>query len=296
MRVFVTGASGWVGTAVTRELVTAGHQVLGLVRSDDKAKAIKALGAEALLGSMEDVESLRTGAAKSDGIIHTAFNHDFSKFADNSAHDRRTIETLGAVLEGSSRPLLVTSGFARLTNGRPATEDDASPPTSESFPRVSEHTAMALAERGIHASVVRLAPSVHGRGDKGFVPNLVNLAREKGQSAYIGDGMNYWTGVHRLDAARLYRLALERGAKGERYHAADEEGVAFKDIAAAIGKGLGVPVVSTTGDATTKHFGWFAGFAAMTMSASSAKTRKLLGWEPKQPGLLDDIANAGYCD
>jgi nucleoside-diphosphate-sugar epimerase len=296
MRVFVTGASGWVGSAVVQELISAGHQVLGLARSDDKAEVLAAMGAEVHRGSMEDLESLKTGAAKADGIIHTAFNHDFSKFAENSARDRCAIETLGSALEGSTRPLLVTSGFARLAKDRPATEDDAATPITDTYPRASEHAAMALAERGVHASIVRLAPSVHGRGDHGFVPILVNLARENGQAAYIGDGMNRWPGVHRLDAARLYRLALERGAKGERYHAAAEKGVPFKDIAAAIGRGLKLPVVSTSGDETARHFGWFAAFAGMGLTAASEKTRSVLGWKPTGPGLLDDIANAGYCD
>jgi nucleoside-diphosphate-sugar epimerase len=296
MRVFVTGASGWVGSAVVQELVSAGHQVVGLVRSDDKAKAIRALGADVLLGSMEDSESLKNGAAKADGVIHCAFNHDFSKFAANAAQDRATIETLGSVLHGSTRPLLVTSGFARLPQGRPALESDAASPISDSYPRASEHAAGALAERGVHASIVRLAPSTHGRGDHGFVPILVNLARQKGRAAYIGDGTNLWPGVHRFDAAKLYRLALERGAKGERYHAAAEEGVPFKDIATTIGNGLKLPTVSVTGDDVAKHFDWFAGFAGMNLAASSAWTRKTLGWTPTHPGLLEDIADAGYCD
>ncbi len=296
MRVFVTGASGWVGSAVVSELIQAGHQVLGLVRSDDKARVLTAMGAEVHRGSMEDLESLKSGAAKADGVIHTAFNHDFSKFADNAAQDRRAIEALGAVLEGSTRPLLVTSGFARLPQGRPALESDAVGAVSESYPRASEHAAMALAERGVHASIVRLAPSTHGRGDHGFVPILVNLAREKGRSAYVGDGMNRWPGVHRLDAAKIYRLALERGARGERYHAAAEEGVPFKDIATVIGHGLKLAVVGATGDEVARHFGWFAAFAGMDLSASSEQTRKVLGWIPTQPGLLDDIAHAGYCE
>ncbi|HLG49974.1 MAG TPA: SDR family oxidoreductase [Reyranella sp.] len=296
MRVFVTGASGWVGSAVVQELLSAGHTVIGLVRSDEAAAKLAAAGAEVLRGSMEDLDSLKTGAARADGVIHTAFNHDFSKFAANAALDRGAIEAIGSVLEGSKRPLLVTSGFARRAAGRIATEDDPAPPVSDSYPRASEQAAMALAERGVHASIVRLAPSVHGRGDHGFVPRLVALAREKGQAAYIDDGQNRWPGVHRLDAARLYRLALERGTRGERYHAAAEEGVPFKDIAGAIGKGLGLPVVAKTGDAISDHFGWFAGFAAMDMAASSDRTRKTLDWTPTHPGLLDDIAHAGYCD
>jgi nucleoside-diphosphate-sugar epimerase len=279
-----------------QELLSAGHTVIGLVRSDEAAAKLAAAGAEVLRGSMEDLDSLKTGTARADGVIHTAFNHDFSKFAANAALDRAAIEAIGSVLEGSKRPLLVTSGFARRAVGRIATEDDPAPPVSDSYPRASEQAAMTLAERGVHASIVRLAPSVHGRGDHGFVPRLVALAREKGQAAYIDDGQNRWPGVHRLDAARLYRLALERGTRGERYHAAAEEGVPFKDIAGAIGKGLGLPVVAKTGDAISDHFGWFAGFAAMDMAASSDRTRKTLDWTPTHPGLLDDIAHAGYCD
>jgi nucleoside-diphosphate-sugar epimerase len=295
MRVFVTGASGWVGSAVVQELLSAGHKVIGLVRSDEAAAKLAATGAEVLRGSMEDLASLKSGAAKADGVIHTAFNHDFTKFAANSTLDRNAIEAMGVVLEGSKRPLLVSSGFARRGVGRTATEDDLPPPASESYPRASEHAAMALAERGVHASIVRLAPSVHGPGDHGFVPRLVALAREKGQAAYIGDGLNRWPGVHRLDAARVYRLALERGTAGERYHAAAEQGVPFKDIAGTIGKGLSLPVVAKTGDEIANHFGWFAGFATMDMAASSEWTRKVLGWTPTHPGLLDDIAHAGYC-
>jgi nucleoside-diphosphate-sugar epimerase len=296
MRVFVTGASGWVGSAVVQELLSAGHKVIGLVRSDEAAAKLATTGAEVLRGSMEDLDSLKAGAAKADGVIHTAFNHDFSKFAANSALDRGAIEAIGAVLEGSKRSLLVTSGFARAAVRRIATEEDPAPPVSESYPRASEQAAMTLAERGVNASIVRLAPSVHGPGDHGFVPRLVALAREKSQAAYIGDGQNRWPGVHRLDAARLYRLALERGTAGERYHAAAEEGVPFKDIARAIGKGLDLPVVAKAGDEITAHFGWFAGFAAMDMAASSERTRKILGWTPTHPGLLDDIAHAGYCN
>jgi nucleoside-diphosphate-sugar epimerase len=252
---------------------------------------LAAIGAKIHRGSLEDLESLREGARKADAVIHTAFNHDFSRFAENCADDRRAIEVVGAVLEGSERPMLVTSGLALIAPGRIATEEDEASPD---FPRASETAATAVAARGVRASAVRLAPSTHGAGDHGFVPHLIKLAREKGVAAYIGDGQNRWPGVHRLDAARLYRLALEQGVERGPYHAVDDEGVPFKAIAEVIGRRLGVPVVSKTSEEAAGHFGWFAGFAGMDIPSSSARTRSVLGWKPEQPGLLADLDQAHY--
>ena len=292
MRAFVTGATGWVGSVVVKELVGAGHEVTGLTRSDEKAAALAAAGAKVLHGTLDDLDTLREAASASDAVIHTAFNHDFSRFAENAEQDRRAIETLGSALEGSDRPLIVTSGVALLAPGRVATEADV-PPSDPSYPRKSEAAARVLAERGVRAATVRLSPSVHGMGEAhGFVPILIRMAREKGVSAYIGEGLNRWPGVHRLDAGRLYRLVLEQGATEPAYHGVADEGVTFKAIAEVIGRRLGLPVESRN----REHFGWFADFASADMPASSAHTRSLLGWEPTGPDLIADIDQPGYYD
>jgi nucleoside-diphosphate-sugar epimerase len=292
MRVFVTGATGFIGTAIVRELIDAGHQVLGLARSDAAAKSLVAAGAAVHRGSLEDVGSLRSGAAAAEGVIHAAFIHDFSNYWPAAEADRRAIETIGGALAGSDRPLIVTSGtLLAQRQGSLATEQDAPNP---SFPRKSEEAALALAARGIRASVLRLPPSVHGHGDHGFVPRLISIAREKGVSAYVGDGHSRWPAVHRFDAAHLYRLVLEKGTPGATYHGVADEGVPVREIAEVVGRRLHVPVVSKSREEAADHFGWIAMFFGMDGPASSAQTQERLEWRPVQPGLIADLNAEHY--
>jgi nucleoside-diphosphate-sugar epimerase len=292
MKVFVTGATGFVGSAVVKELLQAGHQVLGLVRSENGAKALRSLGAEAHFGDLNDIESICNGAALADGVIHTAFNHDdFTVFKESCENDRRIIEALGDVYAGDQRPIVVTSALGLLPRGRVVYESDS--PGSGPIPRIaSEQAADVVAARGVRIAVVRLSPTVHGEGDHGFVPRLINIARETGISVYQDEPSNYWPAVHRLDAATLYRLALEKAAPGgTRYHAAAEQGVPFKDIAAAIGQGLNIPIVAKNKEEAAAHFGSFAHFAAMDVQASSDETRHTLSWQPRGTELIKDIGS-----
>ena len=293
MKIFVTGATGFIGSAIVRELIDAGHKVLGLSRSDTGAKALIAAGAQVHRGDLKDLESLRNGAATSDGVIHTGFIHDFSKFAENCEIDKRAIEALGSALEGSDRPLLVTSGLATVAEGRTPTEEDAPLPPSPAYPRASEATAEMLLKRGVRVSVVRL-PQVHNTIKQGLVTYAIAVAREKGVSAYVGDGFNRWAAVHVLDAAHLYKLAIEKHEAGARYHAVAEEGVPFREIAEAIGRGLKVPVVSKSPEEAAAHFGGIGMFVGRDLIGSSVQTQQRLGWRPTGPGLIADLDQAHY--
>jgi nucleoside-diphosphate-sugar epimerase len=295
MRVFVTGATGFIGSAIVKELLAAKHKVLGLARSDAAAVSLNAAGADVHRGSLDNLESLRSGAAAADGVIHTAFVHDFSQFKANCETDRRAIEALGFALAGSDRPLIVTSGTALLAPGQLAHEETTPLSSSNSIPRIaSEEAAALVAARGAHLSVVRLPPTVHGDGDHGFIPFLIRLARQKGVSAYIGDGLNRWPAVHRLDAAHLYRLVLEKGASRARYHGVAEEGVPFREIARVIGGHLNVPVVSMAAREAAVHFDWFVTFAVIDNPTSSAWTQEQLGWQPTHSALIRDLDRARY--
>ena len=294
MRVFLTGATGFIGSTIVPELIGAGHQVLGLTRSEAGAQALAAAGAEVHRGDLEDPDSLREGAARSDGVIHTAFDHDFSNFVANCEKDRRAIEAMGAALAGSGRPLLITSGtgMGSAGPGQPATEDifDATHPNPRS---ASELTGVSMLAAGVNLSVMRL-PQVHDTTRQGLVTLLVAIAREKGVSAYVGDGLNRWPAAHVLDVARLYRLALEKAQAGARHHAVAEEGIPVRDIADVIGRGLGVPVVALSPAQAADHFGWLAGFVGLDLPASSALTRARLGWQPTGPGLIADLERMRY--
>ncbi|HVW98207.1 MAG TPA: SDR family oxidoreductase [Mucilaginibacter sp.] len=295
MKVFVTGATGFVGSALIKELAGAGHDVTGLARSDAAAAALSAAGIKVHRGDLQDLDSLRSGATAADGVIHAGFVHDFSRFKEVCEIDRLAIEAMGTVLAGSNRPFIVTSGTALVSPGTLATEDMDSQHDLTKFPRVSETAGLAFAVQGVRATAIRLSPSVHGEGDHhGFIPILINTAREKGVSAYIGDGQNRWNAVNRLDAVRLYRLALEKGDAGAKYHAVGDEAIPLKVIAEAIGKQLNLPVVSISPEEAPAHFGWFANFAAIDCPASSKITRERLNWHPEHPSLPEDLAGDVY--
>ena len=304
MRVFVTGASGWIGSAVVPELIDAGHQVVGLARSDASAAALTAAGAEVHRGTLDDVDSLRSAAAASDGVIHLAFKHDIAFSGDFQGAvdaDRRVVEAFGEVLAGTGRPFVLASGILGLVPGRTATERDGLEPDAgghlPSGPQgrlATARSTLDLASRGVRSSVVRLAPTVHGDGDHGFMATIVKIAREKGVAGYVGDGASRWPAVHRRDAAHLFRLALENAPAGSVLHAIADEGVGIRDIAEVIGRGLDVPVATVSPDDAGAHFGWLAAFLAADSPASSTLTRELLGWEPAHPGLIEDLEKGHY--
>ena len=298
MRVFVTGATGFIGSAVVRELLASGHQVLGLARSDATAASLAAVGADVHRGSLDDLDSLRSGAAASDGVIHLAFIHDFSDYQGAAQTDLRAVQAIGAALEGSGKPFVITSGTLMLTfflpSGRLGTETDVADAGLVAPRIVSENAAIALSQRGVRSSVVRLSPSVHGEGDHGFVPALISIARTKGVSAYPGDGSNRWPAVHRLDAAHLFRLALEKAPAGSVLHGAADEGVPTRAIAEVIGRHLDLPVVSIAPSSAGEHFGWLGTTVSLDNPTSSMLTRERLGWQPQHPGLLADLDEGRY--
>jgi len=286
MRVFITGATGFIGLAIVEDLLAAGHQIVGLARSDKSAKLLESLGVEVLRGSLEDLDSLKRGATDSDAVIHCAFIHDFSDYASSVKKDQLAIQTLGAALEGTNRPLIVTSGIMGVSPNRLATEQDQPEQSPRALP---EEITLSFSSKGVRSSVIRLAPSVHDKGDPQLIPIFIALAREKGVSAYVGDGLNRWPAVHRVDTAQLYRLVLEKGAAGATYHGITEEGVAFRDIAQVIGKQLNIPVVSKPIEEAVDHFGWLGNFASLDSPASSKQTQQELGWHPSQISLLADL-------
>ena len=293
MRIFVTGASGWIGSAVVSELLTGGHRVVGLARSDSSAAVVEGLGAEVLRGDLDDLDSLHAGAAGSDGVIHLGYNHDFSRMEAAAQTDLQAVEAFGTALEGTNRPLVIASGTLGLAPGRIGTEQDR--PAPNAHPRIASATAaLALADRGVRSSIVRFSPTVHGDGDHGFVAVLVAIARDKGVSGYLDDGANRWPAVHRLDAARLVRLTVEDAPAGSVLHAVADTGVPTRVIAEAIGRGLDVPVVSIPAERADDHFSWLGRFFGADAPASNTLTRELLGWEPTQPGLIEDLDQGHY--
>ncbi|MDR1073563.1 MAG: SDR family oxidoreductase [Treponema sp.] len=295
MKIFVTGATGYIGSAVVKELVAAGHEALGLARSDKAAAALAAAGVAAHRGSLEDLESLKSGVAMSDGVIHTAFLHDFSNFAAACETDRRAIEAIGATLENSNRPFVIASGLAGLNPGGVATEEIAAAPPTFSTPRSATETALIeMASRGVRSAAVRIAPTAHGPGDHGFISQIIKIAQTKGISAYIGDGNNRWPAVHVLDAAKLFRFALEKAPAGTRVHAVAEEGIPFREIAAVISRRLQAPLVSISAEEAAGHFGWLGNIIGLDTPASSVITQKSLNWRPSQPSLLSDMNSDAY--
>jgi nucleoside-diphosphate-sugar epimerase len=294
MQIFLTGASGFIGSAILTELLNAGHQVTALARSAEQAKKLESAGARTHMGDLDDHASMRKGAENADGVIHTAFNHDFSRYAQSCENDRLIIRAFGEALAGSSRPVLITSGIGLLPSGRLVNEHDQV--IAGKNPRTaSEEAVFEIASKGVHASLIRLPPTVHGVGDHGFVPMLIDFAQKQGSSVYIGEGQNFWPAVHRFDAAKLYRLAVETSADPATvFHGVAEEGIAFKEIAEAIGKGLNLPVVSKLREEAAVHFGFFAYFAAMDVVASAEITKQALGWAPDQIGILEDLEKGTY--